>query len=196
MLPASRRLPSTLSAAGLRRPCSKASPVQRARPTSHARALPAVAHPSFLARPGTAARLWADMRSPRFRRLPFARDGVSDPGRASAPRIAAPHMLPSTPVNTSASAILIISWSPPHAIVVYASAAPSPVQTQHSLPGSPLRPYPGRDSHPLESASFLAHHRSIFRLLRLRSGDRLVTAVLVRAIAFRGVNAAGGGSPS
>jgi len=36
------------------------------------------------------------VRSPRFRYNPFARDVALDPGRASAPRIAVPHMLPSS----------------------------------------------------------------------------------------------------
>jgi hypothetical protein len=56
--------------------------------------------------PGPQERLRASMRSPRFRRVPFVRDGVSDPGRASAPRIAAPHILPSTLSTASASATL------------------------------------------------------------------------------------------
>src|SRR6187431_1898494 len=37
-----------------------------------------------------------DTRSPRFRCDPFARDVAFDPGRASAPRITVPHMLPSS----------------------------------------------------------------------------------------------------
>ena len=37
-----------------------------------------------------------DPRPPRFRCDPFARDVAFDPGRASAPRIAVPHMLPSS----------------------------------------------------------------------------------------------------
>ena len=39
---------------------------------------------------------WPDPRPPRFRCDPFARDVAFDPGRASAPRITAPHMLPSS----------------------------------------------------------------------------------------------------
>src|SRR6266480_3594347 len=39
---------------------------------------------------------WPDPRSPSFRCDPFARDVALDPGRASAPRIAVPHMLPSS----------------------------------------------------------------------------------------------------
>ena len=45
-----------------------------------------------------------DMRSPRFRRVPFVRHGVSDLGGAPAPRMAAPDMLPSTLLTVSASA--------------------------------------------------------------------------------------------
>src|SRR5439155_1655747 len=37
-----------------------------------------------------------DRRYPRFRYDPFARDVALDPGRASAPRMAMPHMLPSS----------------------------------------------------------------------------------------------------
>src|SRR5262249_28470972 len=37
-----------------------------------------------------------DTRPPRFRCDPFARDVALDPGRASAPRMAVPHMLPSS----------------------------------------------------------------------------------------------------
>ena len=37
-----------------------------------------------------------DTRPPRFRCDPFARDVAFDPGRASAPRITVPHMLPSS----------------------------------------------------------------------------------------------------
>ena len=37
-----------------------------------------------------------DPRPPRFRCDPFARDVAFDPGRASAPRITVPHMLPSS----------------------------------------------------------------------------------------------------
>ncbi len=43
-------------------------------------------------------------RSPRFQRDPFVRDVASDPGRATAPCMTAPHMLPSTPLTVSAPA--------------------------------------------------------------------------------------------
>jgi hypothetical protein len=38
----------------------------------------------------------SEMRPPRFRCDPFARDVAFDPGRASAPRMTVPHMLPSS----------------------------------------------------------------------------------------------------
>src|SRR6266702_6865935 len=97
----------------------------------------------------------SNVRSPRFRRDPFVRDVVFDHGRASAPRITGPHMLPSTLLTVSASAI---SWfsrlnSTPHTITVYASQPPSPATTQHSLPGARYG-LPGPDFHRLDHASF------------------------------------------
>src|SRR5271167_1350672 len=95
------------------------------------------------------------VRSPRFRRVPFVREGVSDLGRASAPRMTAPHMLPSTLRTASASAICSLSRlnCPPRTIAVYASPRSSPSTTQHSLPGGRY-PLPGPDFHRLERASF------------------------------------------
>ena len=63
----------------------------------------------FLSRPRIAHATGGQARPPRFRRDPFARDVVFDHGRASAPRIAAPHMLPSTTVTVSASATFGLS---------------------------------------------------------------------------------------
>ena len=62
-------------------------------------------------------------RSPRFRRDPSIRDVASDPGRATVPRITAPHMLPSAVATASAPAISRISWlnPTPQTITVYAS---------------------------------------------------------------------------
>jgi hypothetical protein len=93
---------------------------------------------------GMAASLAA--RSPRFRCDPFARDVAIDPGRASAPRVAVPHMLPSTEPTVSAPTMLCLSWliPTPHTTAMYASRPPSPTAAQHSLPGGPLRPYLGR----------------------------------------------------
>src|SRR5262249_44722548 len=84
--------------------------------------------------------------SPRFRRDPFGRDVAFDPGRASTPRIAVPHMLPSTKSTVSAPALLSLSWlnPTPRTLAVYASRPPSPAAPQHSLPGGLLLPYPGR----------------------------------------------------
>ena len=44
----------------------------------------------------TRTRRRPDTRSPSFRCDPFARDVALDPGRASAPRVTVPHMLPSS----------------------------------------------------------------------------------------------------
>src|SRR5215469_10475802 len=60
--------------------------------------------------------LWPDMRSLRFRRFPFGRDGTFDPGGATASRIAMPHILPSTVPSVSASATFFLSWLNPHPI--------------------------------------------------------------------------------
>src|SRR6266566_6991316 len=106
----------------------------------------------------------SNVRSPRFRRDPSVRDVVFDHGRASAPRITGPHMLPSTLLTVSASAI---SWfsrlnSTPHTITVYASQPPSPATTQHSLPGARYG-LPGPDFHRQDHASScLAHKQSIY----------------------------------
>src|SRR6266700_3833320 len=96
-----------------------------------------------------------NVRPPRFRRLPFVRDVFFDHGRASVPRIAGPHMLPSTLLTGSASAVLWLSRlnSTPHTIAVYASHPPSPATTQHSLPGARYG-LPGPVSHRQEHASF------------------------------------------
>src|SRR5262252_5974776 len=103
----------------------------------------------FLTFPMRTSRLcspWPDMRSLRFRRVPFGRDVAFDPGGATASRVAMPHILPSTVPNVSASATLFLSWlnPPPHPITVYASQPSSPTTAQHSLPGGALLPYRGR----------------------------------------------------
>src|ERR1700686_5171587 len=84
-----------------------------------------------------AIRRWPSVGSPRFQRDPFVRDGVFDLGRATAPRVAAPHMLPSATLKASASAILLLSRlnSPPRRIAVYASPWSLPSTAQPSLPG-------------------------------------------------------------
>src|SRR5689334_18721699 len=89
---------------------------------------------------------WGEMRSPRFRRVPFIRNGVSDHGRAVAPRLTVRNMVPSTFVTASASAGLSLSRLniPLHMIAVYASWPSSPAPTQHSLQGGSLLPYPDR----------------------------------------------------
>src|ERR1700722_10692161 len=95
------------------------------------------------------------VRSPRFRRDPFIRDVASDPGRATVPRVTAPHMLPSAIATASAPATSRISWlnPTPQMITVYASPWSSPSPTQHSLPGGRY-PLPGPDFHRLDRASF------------------------------------------
>jgi hypothetical protein len=97
----------------------------------------------LLAFPMRASRLfslWPGLRPLRFRCIPFRRDVAFDPGGATVSRMTMPHMLPSTIMNVSASAILWFSWlnPTPHQIAVYASHPPSPATAQHSLSGSAL----------------------------------------------------------
>jgi hypothetical protein len=81
--------------------------------------------------------------------------GVFDHGRASTPRIAAPHILPSATVTASASTDFGFSRlnSPPHAIAVYASRRSSPSAPQPSLPSARYGLL-GPDFHRLDHASF------------------------------------------
>src|SRR6202011_2742800 len=104
---------------------------------------------------GIAVATAGGVRSPRFRRDPFIRDVASDPGRATVPRVTAPHMLPSAIATASAPAISRISWlnPTPHTITVYASPWSSPSTTHHSLPGG-CYPFPGPDFPRLNRASF------------------------------------------
>src|SRR5215471_12187077 len=57
---------------------------------------------AFPMRAGVATPPRSNAGSPRFRCNPFVRDVAFDPGRATAPRIAVPHMLPSTVLTVSA----------------------------------------------------------------------------------------------
>ena len=75
--------------------CSPASALLRQGPTSHARSSCASALKPSACGPGRRMASWSGVRPPRFRRDPFVRDVAFDPGRATAPRIAAPHMSPS-----------------------------------------------------------------------------------------------------
>src|SRR5882724_4247338 len=111
----------------------------------------------------------SNARSPRFRRVPFVRDMVFDHGRASAPRMTGPHMLPSTLLTVSASAELWFSRlnSTPHTITVYASQPPSPATTQHSFPGARYG-LPGPDFHRQDHASFAWRTSNPFLLYAAR----------------------------
>src|ERR1700745_3321658 len=109
--------------------------------------------PPYLARSTSQRR--PDARPPRARRDPFARDVALDPGRATAPRIAVPHMVPSSEGKSSDPAISDLSWPnpTPHAIAVYASQPTSPLTTQHSLPSGRYSLL-GPDFHRLDRNSF------------------------------------------
>ena len=142
--PPAGRLPSTVSAADSRQFCSRlhryytAVRLLTSPATASPPRLPVVAQ-IRLSRVG-------EMRSPRFRRVPFIRNGVSDHGRAVAPRMTVRNVLPSALSTASASARLSLSRLniPLHMIAVYASQPSSPATTQHSLEGGMLLPYPHR----------------------------------------------------
>src|SRR6516162_8363718 len=120
--------------------------------------------------PATAMPFRSDPRSPSFRCDPFARDVAFDPGRASAPCITAPHILPSSNRRPSAPATSDLSWlnPTPHAIAVYASQPLSPVATQHSLP-SGRSSLLGPDLHRLDRTSFAWRTHSITSSARAES---------------------------
>lgn len=126
-----------------------------ARPTP--RLFPGSVPLGFLPRSATAETTADQTRSPKFRRIPFGRDGVFDHGGASVPRIAGPHILPSALSTASASTRLGLSRLniPPHTIAVSASRWLSPPIPQHSLPSARYGLL-GPDFHRLECASFLA----------------------------------------
>jgi hypothetical protein len=112
--------------------------------------------------PGGHLSVGSATRSPRFRRVPFARDGVFDHVRASAPRITVPHMLPSAGWTASAPVRLTISRlnSPPHTIAVYASWPPSPAVSRNTHYQAGAAPYLGRTSTGWNSpASWRTHPR-------------------------------------
>jgi len=94
--------------------CSSASSLIWRNLTSHVRSSSASA-PRLPTRAGRHEDVRSAVRSPRFRCGPFVRDGVFYLGRASAPRVTTPHMLPSATLKASASAILLLSRlnSPP-----------------------------------------------------------------------------------
>src|SRR6266511_904181 len=101
---------------------------------------------------------WSDAGPPRFRRDPFARDVVFDPGRTTRPCIAALLMLRSTMETVSAPAICPFRGSihtPRNSCVRFVAGVAAGL-TQHSLPGGSLR-LTWAGLPPADRASFLAH---------------------------------------
>ena len=105
--------------------------------------------------PGQSICRWPGAGSPSFRCIPFARDVFFDPGRATAPRIAVPHILPSTFLTASAPALLSISWLNRHPMQSLCTLRGRRCRrlTQHSLPGA-LLGLPGPIFHRLDYTSF------------------------------------------
>ena len=151
-LPSTDRLPSTLSATRLSAGVVRGF-IGTIRPSDSSYLPIRLRLLTFPNRPGIAVATAGGMRSPRFRRGPFGRNGVFDHGRAVAPRMTVRNMLPSTFSTVSAPAGLYLSRlnNPLHTIAVYAS--PSPMIPQHSLQGGRY-PLPGPDFHRLDRASF------------------------------------------
>ena len=101
-------------------------------------------------------RIGRDEAPPRFRHVPFIRNGVSDHGRAVAPRVTVRNMLPSTLSTASASATLSLSRLniPLRMIAVYASRPSSPNDHATLATGRHATALPSPDFHRLERASF------------------------------------------
>src|SRR5262249_14625215 len=108
--------------------------------------------------------LWPDAGSPRFRRDPFARDVLFDPGRTAVPRITALLMLRSAATDNLRSCEMGISGlnHTPHATAVYASC--SALLPPHATLASkrPATALPGPDLHrriaPAFAGAFLLDH--------------------------------------
>src|SRR5262249_33633670 len=89
---------------------------------------------------------WPDPRPPRFRRDPFARDVLFDPGGTTVSRITTLHILRSAISDSLRSRGFIISWlnHTPHATAVYASCSASPPPHATLASRRLARPYLGR----------------------------------------------------
>ena len=143
--PPTGRLPSTVSAADLGSALFEASQVVCSRPTPHL-VLDGFVSSTSGRDPSTEV-IAGKVRSPRFRRVPCLRDVASDPGRATGPRLTAPHMLPSTDTNASAPASSFISWlnpTPTRLLCTLRRGRHLPRRNTRYRAGA--TPYPGRTS--------------------------------------------------
>jgi hypothetical protein len=107
----------------------------------------------------------SNTRSPRFRPVPFVRDGVFDHDGASAPRIAAPYILPSAlgdGLGLRGFKTFAAQYPTPHNHCVRFVAAVADGLTQHSLPGGRY-PLPGTGLSPAGPDQLLLAHPPIFR---------------------------------
>ena len=153
-------LPSTPSAAAPRGFVRALHRYYEARPT------PRLFHGSFGSSPscrgpGSLRATAGQTRSPRFRRVPFVRDGIFDHGRATAPRIPGPHMLPSTFPTGSASAIFGFRGSITHPTRSLCTLRDRrrrrPRNTRYRAPATA---YPRRSSTGRTAPACLAHRKS------------------------------------
>src|SRR5207342_1606586 len=157
-------------------PCSPASQLLWPRPTSHARASSATAPRLPDADRRTRERTLnrrPDVGYPRFRRDPFARDVLLDPGGTTMPRMTALHMLRSTITTVSAPANSSFRGSLPHPTQPLCTLRVRRRRrlTQHSLPGG-LLGLTRAGLAPADRASFAgAFFHSITSSARASSGS-------------------------
>jgi hypothetical protein len=114
-------------------------------------------------RTGSACAVRSDTRSPRFRRVPFVRDGVFDHGGAAVPRITAVPVLPSTLFTASASASSSFRGSISHPIRLLCtlrSGRRLPPRNTHYQAGA--TPYRGRTSTGWITPACLAHEQKTY----------------------------------
>jgi hypothetical protein len=105
-------------------------------------------------------RRWGALRYPRFRRVPFVRDVASDPGSATEPRVAVPHMLPSTCLPRPLR-FYEYRGSIPHPTRLLCTLRRGrrlPRRNTHYWAGA--TPYPGRICTGWNAPAFLAHQPS------------------------------------
>src|SRR5215470_4841006 len=158
-------------------PCSPASQLLLLGPTS------AFVHHRlsvFPSRCGPEAELpWPNAGSPKFRRDPFARDLLLDPGRRAWPRLAALSMLRSTLGTVSAPATYPLRGSITHPTQPLCTLRGRRRRrlTQHSLPGC-LLSITWVGLSPTDRASFA------WRLRRGRDGDCSPPPAQIRTCGF------------
>src|SRR5712671_4419397 len=136
-------------------PCSPASQLLLLGPTSRVRSSSAIGFPS---RCGPEAGLpWPNAGSPKFRRDPFARDLLFDPGRAGMASLSGPVHVAFDSLHGLRSCDVPITGlnHTPHATAVYASWPASPSAHATLASRLPAEHYLGSDFHRLIAPALL-----------------------------------------